>query len=243
MFGVDEALSGAATGHGALVVVLIAFALGLRHASDPDHLVAVSTLVAGTRGRATRAAARLGLAWGLGHGTTLLVFGIPMILLRSYLPPRVEALAESLIGVVIVLLAVRLLLRWRRGAFHVHAHEHDGSAHVHVHTHAHAKTHEHMHPVRTPAQAFGVGLVHGMAGSGGVAVLLVAAVSDRTLAVIALLVLVAGCVLSMTILSGLVGRVLGLAAARRRFTAAIPALASAAGVFGLWYAAVPLLSL
>ena len=112
-----------------------------------------------------------------------------------------------------------------------------------MHTHAHAKSHEHAHPVRTPAQAFGVGLVHGLAGSGGVAVLLVAAVSDRTLAVIALLVLVAGCVLSMTILSGLVGRVLGMTAARRRFTAAIPALASAACLFGLWYAAVALQSL
>src|SRR5919206_5222338 len=102
MVGLDEAISGLAAGHGALVVVLIAFALGLRHASDPDHLVAVSTLVAGTRERAARAAARLGLAWGLGHATTLLLFGVPMILLRSYLPPRVESLAEALIGVVIV---------------------------------------------------------------------------------------------------------------------------------------------
>jgi ABC-type nickel/cobalt efflux system permease component RcnA len=225
------------------VVVLVAFALGLRHASDPDHLVAVSTLVAGTRERAARAAARLGLAWGLGHATTLLLFGIPMILLRSYLPARVEALAESLIGIVIVLLAVRLLVRWRRGAFHVHAHEHDGSVHLHVHTHAHETTHEHTHPVRSPAQAFGIGLVHGMAGSGGVAVLLVAAISDRALALTALLVLVAGCALSMTILSGLVGRILGAATARRRFGAAIPALGSAACLFGLWYAAVAFQSL
>jgi len=116
-------------------------------------------------------------------------------------------------------------------------------AHVHVHTHAHSKTHEHAHKVRTPAQAFGVGLVHGMAGSGGVAVLLVAAISDRTLAVVALLVLVLGCTMSMTILSGLVGRVLGATAARRRFTTAIPALGSAACLFGLWYAAVALQSL
>jgi ABC-type nickel/cobalt efflux system permease component RcnA len=236
-------LSAGASGHGALVVVLIAFALGLRHASDPDHLVAVSTLVAGTRERAALAAARLGLAWGLGHATTLLLFGIPMILLRSYLPARVEALAESLIGIVIVLLAVRLLVRWRRGAFHMHAHEHDGSVHVHVHTHAHETTHEHAHPVRSPAQAFGIGLVHGMAGSGGVAVLLVAAISDRALALTALLVLVAGCALSMTILSGLVGRILGAATARRRFTAAIPALGSAACLFGIWYAAVAFQSL
>jgi ABC-type nickel/cobalt efflux system permease component RcnA len=166
-----------------------------------------------------------------------------MIVLRSYLPPRVEALAEALIGVVVFLLAVRLLVRWRRGAFHVHAHVHDGNAHVHVHTHAQAKTHEHTHSVRTPAQAFGIGLVHGLAGSGGVAVLLVAAIADRALAVVALLLLVSGCVLSMTVLSGLVGRLLGATAARRRFTAAIPALGASACVFGLWYAAIALQSL
>jgi hypothetical protein len=82
-----------------------------------------------------------------------------------------------------------------------------------------------------------------MAGSGGVALLLVAAISDRVLAVAALLVLVAGCALSMTLLSALVGRVLGAGAARRRFTAAIPALGAAALAFGLWYAAIALQSL
>jgi ABC-type nickel/cobalt efflux system permease component RcnA len=242
MTWIDETLSGAASGRGS-IVLLIAFALGLRHATDPDHLVAVSTLVAGTRERAVRAAARLGVAWGIGHGLTLLAFGIPMILLRSYLPASVQSLAETLIGVLIALLAVRLLVRWRRGAFHVHAHDHDGRPHVHVHTHAQSRAHEHPHGVRTPAQAFGLGLVHGMAGSAGVAVLVVAAVADRRLAVAALIVLVAGCAVSMTLLSALVGRVLGAARVRRRFTAAIPALGSAACLFGLWYAAVALQSM
>src|SRR5206468_5303223 len=115
MTGIDEAISKLATGHGAVVVVLVAFALGLRHASDPDHLVAVSTLVAGTRERAGRAAGKLGAAWGLGHATTLTLFGLPVILLRDFLPGVVESLAEALIGVIIVVLALRLLVRWRRG--------------------------------------------------------------------------------------------------------------------------------
>src|SRR5215467_9200117 len=107
----DDWLSAQASGHGALVVLLLAFALGLRHASDPDHLVAVSTLVADTRERAARAAARLGLAWGLGHAATLLAFGLPVLLFRSYLPHVVEQSAEAAIGAIIVVLAVRLLLR------------------------------------------------------------------------------------------------------------------------------------
>lgn len=236
MFGLDELLSGLAAGHGASVVVLVALVLGLRHATDPDHLVAVSTLVAGTQERATRAAGRLGAAWGTGHALTLLAFGLPVVLLRTYLPHAVEAGAEALIGAVIVLLAVRLLVRWRRGAFHAHAHQHAGSRHVHLHSHDGRAGHEHVHVVRSPAQAFSIGLLHGLAGSAGVAVLIVAAVPSRALAVAALLVLAAGSALSMTLLSAGFGHVLGASSARRSLTAAIPALGSAACAFGVWYA-------
>jgi len=235
MTSVDGFLSGHAAGHGALVVLLLAFALGLRHASDPDHLVAVSTLVADTRGRAARAAARLGAAWGLGHATTLLAFGLPVLLLRSFLPHAVEQSAEALIGLIIVVLAARLLLSWRRGAYHVHVHAHDGGPHVHVHSHARNSGHVHEHAVRTPAKAFGIGLVHGTAGSAGVAVLLIAAIPSTTLACIALVVLVLGCALSMALLSAAVGGALGAAKARRRLARAIPVLGSLALAFGAWY--------
>lgn len=237
MFGLDETLSGLAAGHGAALVLLIAFLLGLRHASDPDHLVAVSTLVAGTRQRPTRAAAVLGAAWGAGHAATLLAFGLPVLLVQAYLPQSVESGAETLIGVVIVVLAARLLWRWRRGAFHMHVHQHDGSRHMHVHSHAAESSHAHGHAVRTPTQAFSIGLLHGTAGSGGVAVLLVAAVPNRSLAVSALLVVVVGTALSMTMLSAGVGRLFAVGGARRAFASAIPALGSAGFMFGLWYAA------
>src|SRR5712692_8858200 len=243
MFGIDHSLSALASGHGAAVLVLIAFVLGLRHASDPDHLVAVSTLVAGTRERAGRAAAKLGAAWGAGHAVTLLAFGVPVLLLRAYLPAAVQSLAEALIGVIIIALALRLLVRWRRGAFHAHWHEHDGSRHTHVHSHLHAEDHAHVHRVRSPLQAFGIGLVHGAAGSGGVAVLIIAAVPSRALAVLALVVLVAGCTISMTVLSAVFGRVFTGAVARRRFARVIPSLGSAACLFGVWYAVAALSAL
>jgi ABC-type nickel/cobalt efflux system permease component RcnA len=235
MGGIDSFISGHAAGHGAIVVLLLAFALGLRHASDPDHLVAVSTLVADTRGRAARAAARLGAAWGLGHATTLLAFGLPVLLVRSYLPHLVEQSAEALIGMIIVVLSVRLLVRWRRGAYHVHLHAHDGHRHVHVHSHADERGHVHEHPVRTPAQAFAIGLVHGTAGSAGVAVLLIAAIPSTALACVALVVLVLGCALSMALMSAVVGGALNAATARRRLARAIPALGSLALAFGAWY--------
>jgi high-affinity nickel permease len=243
MGGIDSFIGGHASGHGALVVLLLAFALGLRHASDPDHLVAVSTLVADTRGRAARAAARLGAAWGLGHATTLLAFGLPVLLVRSYLPHVVEQSAEALIGVIIVVLSVRLLLRWRRGAYHVHLHAHDGHRHVHVHSHAMERAHVHEHVVRTPARAFAIGLVHGTAGSAGVAVLLIAAIPSTLLACVALLVLAAGCTLSMALMSAAVGGALNAATARRRLVRAIPALGSLALAFGAWYVVAALQAL
>lgn len=236
MFGVDEWISRLAVGHGGAVVVLVAFALGLRHASDPDHLVAVSTLVAGARDRAGRAAAVLGAAWGAGHATTLIAFGVPVLALRSYLPHAVESSAEAVVGAIIVALAVRLLVRWRRGAFHTHAHAHGGARHVHLHSHAAEPEHGHAHVARTPAQAFSIGLVHGTAGSGAIAVLIVAAVPDRAVATVALFVLAGGAALSMTLLSAAFGRLLSTGAARQLLGAAIPVLGSLACVFGVGYA-------
>jgi sulfite exporter TauE/SafE len=243
MSGLDTYISSHASGHGAIVVLLLAFALGLRHASDPDHLVAVSTLVADSRGRAARAAARLGTAWGLGHATTLLLFGLPVLLFRSYLPRVVEQSAEALIGVIIVALAVRLLVRWRRGAYHVHLHAHEGRPHVHAHSHAQEHGHRHSHPVRTPRQAYAIGLVHGTAGSAGVAVLLIAAISSTALACVALVILVVGCTISMTLLSAGVGGAFGAANSRRHLARAIPALGSVALAFGAWYLATALQAL
>jgi ABC-type nickel/cobalt efflux system permease component RcnA len=243
MFGVDEAISGLAAGHGAIVVLLIAFALGLRHASDPDHLVAVSTLVASGKERAGRSAGLLGAAWGAGHAVTLLLFGLPVIFVQTFLPAAVESLAEALIGVIIIALAARVLVRWRRGAFHAHRHEHDGNAHLHVHSHAREAAHAHAHSVRSPVQAFGIGLVHGLAGSAGVAILIVAAVPDRATAVAALLVMVVGTAISMSVISAAIGRAFTAAGARRVFNRGVPALAGAACLFGVWYSATALFAL
>jgi ABC-type nickel/cobalt efflux system permease component RcnA len=236
LFGLDEALKDLAVGHGPVAVLLIALALGLRHAADPDHLVAVSTLVAGRRDRAARNAAHLGAAWGAGHAVTLIGLGLPALVLRAYLPKALETTAEAAVGVIIVLLAVRMLVNWRRGRFHVHRHEHDGDLHSHVHSHAQDRDHSHVHPLRTPWQAFSIGLAHGTSGSGAVAVLIVAAVPNRTIGALALLVIALGSAMSMTMLSSVIGRLLTADIARRRLAAAVPTFAATALLFGGWYA-------
>jgi ABC-type nickel/cobalt efflux system permease component RcnA len=223
VFGLDDWIAGLSNGASVGVVLLVAALLGLRHATDPDHVAAVTTLVATGRERATRSAARLGAWWGVGHATTLVAFGIPILLAQRYLPERLQQSAETAVAAVIVFLALRLLVRWRHGYFDLHAHPHPER--------------EHRHAVRTPAGALAVGLVHGMGGSAGVGVLLLAAIPSETVAVVALVLLALFTAVSMTIVT--IG--FGYTLATRRVAAiagtAIPVVGALSLAFGLWYAA------
>src|SRR6478609_4628640 len=108
MLGLDHKIAASSQGASVWIVLAVAVLLGLRHATDPDHLAAVTTLVAGGRERAARRAGELGLAWGLGHATTLFIFGLPVLLLGAYLPQWLQRVAETAVGVVIVYLALRI---------------------------------------------------------------------------------------------------------------------------------------
>jgi cytochrome c biogenesis protein CcdA len=244
MGGIDEGIAGLGDGAGIVVGLIVALLLGLRHATDPDHLTAVSTLVASDPAGGVRRARRLGLAWGAGHAVTLVALGLPVVLIGSSLPDAVQTGAEVAIGVLIVALALRLLVRWRRGYFHVHEHRHGELVHKHPHAHegeplrSHSSQHAHDHPERlgrSPTAAFGIGLVHGVGGSGGAGILLVGAVSDGPEAAAALLVFAAATALSMALLSTLVGRALVRPPLWRRLDAAAPVMGATSLAFGLWY--------
>jgi ABC-type nickel/cobalt efflux system permease component RcnA len=228
MFGLDDRLAAYSDGATLTVVAIVAIVLGLRHATDPDHLAAVSTLVASARERAARRAAVLGLSWGLGHALTLFAFGLPIVLFEAYLPERVQQGAELTIGVVIVSLSVLLLVRWRRGAFHAHVHEHGDGAHIHVHSHERGERLR----TRSARSAFGIGLVHGLGGSAGVGVLLVATIESTASSVLALALLAAFTGVSMALLSTGFGAGLG----RLSMGRLAPALGLASLAFGVWYA-------
>jgi ABC-type nickel/cobalt efflux system permease component RcnA len=223
MFGLDDWIAGLSEGASIGVVLFVAVLLGLRHATDPDHIAAMTTLVASGRERVARSAASLGAWWGVGHGITLIVFGIPILLAERYLPERMQQGAETAVAALIVFLAVRLLVRWRHGYFDLHAHPHSDR--------------EHRHAVRTPLGALSVGLVHGMGGSAGVGILLLAAIPSETVAVASLLLLALFTAVSMTLVTvgfGLTLTARPVAAASSRV---IPALGALSLTFGVWYAA------
>jgi hypothetical protein len=210
MFGLDEAIASYSDGAGLALVALVAVLLGLRHATDPDHIAAVSTLVASRHD--ARPAALLGAAWGAGHALTLLAFGLPIVLFGAVLPDRVQQGAEAFVGAVIVALAVWLLVRWRHGALGGRS---DGG--------------------RTPLGAFAVGLAHGVGGSAGVGILIVAAVDSQLYAVVALGLLAAFTAVSMVVLSTGLGLGLATAPLGRSLQSAVPALGVGSLAFGAWY--------
>ncbi|MGH7588959.1 MAG: hypothetical protein ACRELU_10225 [Gemmatimonadota bacterium] len=231
------------------LALAIALLLGLRHATDPDHLTAVSTLVLSDE-RAAGRAGLLGLFWGFGHATTLFLFGLPLVLFHWGLPDGIHRAAEAAIGVLVAVLAVRLLLRWRRGVFHVHGHAHDGVWHAHPHAHEedHAPVarggtgpggHAHPHAEglgRSPVASYGIGLVHGVGGSAGTGVLMAAALPGRVEATVVLSVFALGTAISMAILSAAFGYGLAREGVARRLAVLVPPLGVLGVLFGVAYA-------
>jgi len=229
----DGWLGGPFDGAALPVALAIAVVLGLRHASDPDHLVAVTSLVA-AEDRGTRDAVKLGGWWGLGHAATLLATGLPLILLAAELPGWLERGAEAAVGVVIALLAARVCWKWARGGYRASSHRHPDGAHRHLHRGT--TGHEHDRP-RGPRQAFGIGLLHGLAGTGAVVLLLIAALPSRGEAALALAAFAPMSVVSMAALTGAWAWALTrpvVAPAYR--TVLIPALGVFGMTFGAWYA-------
>jgi high-affinity nickel permease len=233
---VDEWLTGLIDGAPLIVALGIAFVLGLRHASDPDHLVAVTSLVAADGGD-TRRATKLGAWWGLGHAGALLAIGIPLIVFKTELPASLESAAEKAIGVVILLLAVRVIFKWVRGDFRASAHAHAEGDHDRRRHLRREDRGEHRHTaVRSPAQAVAIGTLHGLAGTGAVVLLLIAALPTQLEAGLALALFAPMSIVSMAACTAAFAWVLTRPIVEPVYrTVLIPGLGLFGVMFGLWY--------
>ena len=240
----DAWFTGLFAGAPLLVALGIAFVLGLRHASDPDHLVAVTSLVAADDG-GTRSATRLGAWWGLGHAAILVALGVPLIAFKSALPTWLESGAEKAVGAAIILLALRVTWKWARGHYRAGRHAHPTAdalpkrkAHRHLRRGEVEDAHRH-HAARTPRQAFGLGLLHGLAGTGAVVVLLLAALPTRLEAALSLAVFAPMSVLSMAACTTAFAWILTRPLVEPVYRSVlIPALGLFGLAFGLWYVGV-----
>lgn len=158
-----------------LTLLGLGFLLGLRHAFEADHAAAVAALA--SQSASVRETVRQGVAWGIGHSLTLLVFCSVVYSLEAVVPERVAQGLEAAVGVMLIGLGLDVWRKLRRERFHVHFHEHDsGAAHIHFHAHRNEVDHArlvHRHPHRIPYRALLVGFMHGMAGSAALILLTV----------------------------------------------------------------------
>lgn len=150
-----------------LTLLGLGFLLGLRHAFEADHAAAVAALA--SRSTSVRETVRQGVAWGIGHSLTLLVFCSAVYSLETVVPERVAQGLEVTVGVMLIGLGLDVWRKLRLERFHFHLHEHDaGAAHAHLHAHRSNlgeinNVHQHLHGI--PYRALLVGFMHGMAGS------------------------------------------------------------------------------
>ena len=231
----DSLITGLFDGAPLLVALGIAFLLGLRHASDPDHLVAVTSLVAAEDGD-TRKAARLGAWWGIGHAGALVALGIPLIAFKTELPAWLESGAEKTIGVVILVLAARVIVKWARGDYRATAHAHD-DGHGRAAPPAQGRTGTGTSRCARPARRSRSACCTGWPGTGAIVVLLIAALPSRLEAGLALAVFAPMSIVSMAALTATFAWVLTRPIVEPVYrTVLIPALGAFGVVFGLWYA-------
>lgn len=175
--------------------------LGMRHALEPDHLTAVSTLVSGERSSVR--AAMLGASWGIGHTLSLVVVGAVLVVLRAEMPARVADIFELLVAIMLVALGVRaILIAVRQGPVGpTHTHHH---GHV-VHRHAGARPHVHVGTWTLARRPLIVGAVHGLAGSGALTALVLATLTSTVARITYMTLFGFGSTLGMAVLSGLLG--------------------------------------
>lgn len=180
-----------------LVALLLGFLLGIKHAFEADHLIAVTTMV--SEHKNAFKAALVGTFWGIGHTTTLFLIGLLVLIFKLTITEELSNVFESLVGVMLVVLGVRALTSVRE-TIHTHMHEHQGTTHAHLHLHkADIKT----HPLHK--RSFLVGALHGIAGSGAVMLLILSTIKSITAGIFYILLFGLGSVIGMTIMSFVVG--------------------------------------
>jgi ABC-type nickel/cobalt efflux system permease component RcnA len=232
-----------------LSIIALGFFLGMRHATDPDHVIAVTTII--SRERRLSKAAWIGAFWGIGHTLTIFVVGAAVILFGLVIPPRLGLSMELAVGAMLILLGlfnVRSFFRSvpgpAEGTTHSHHHAHGDYIHNHPHSHQ-PESHPHA-PEQTPLAKLDrammrltayrplrplmIGIVHGLAGSAAVALLVLATIRDARWAVCYLLVFGLGTIAGMMVITMSIASAFHLASGGQVFFRRI---ALASGVLSL----------
>ena len=228
-----------------LAVLSIGLVFGLKHATEVDHVVAISTIV--SRHQSVFRSAFVGALWGAGHTASLLIIGAIVLSLRIAIPERVSGWLE--LGVALMIIGLGISALWRalraNSEVHVHQHSHDGLSHTHVHFHEHESKHNprsrsvHSHTVSQIGwKPVLIGMMHGLAGSGALTLLVLAQISSPLLGFLYVATFGLGSIIGMLLMSGLIG--LPFAFTSGKLTPLHQGLQTLAALFsicfGIWYA-------
>jgi ABC-type nickel/cobalt efflux system permease component RcnA len=229
---------------GVFALLGLGLVFGLKHATEVDHVVAVSTIV--SEHRSVFRSALVGGLWGLGHTASLVVAGLVVLVLKVAIPNSVANWLEFGVALMIIALGVGALVRAsrQRSDVHMHQHSHDGNEHVHLHFHEPATAHS--SPVKTHSHAISqvgfkplvVGAIHGLAGSAALTLLVLTQIRSVVLGLLYLGVFGLGSTCGMLLMSGLIGMPFAYSARRlSRFSHGLQTIAGCFSIaFGLWYA-------
>ena len=230
--------------YGLLAALVLGFLLGLKHATDADHVVAVASIV--NESKNIWRGLWIGASWGVGHTVPLVILGIIVLLLKETVLDRYETIApifEFGVGIMLVLLGLQVYWNLRRNKLHAHEHNHDNDTHVHIHA-----THE---PESDPhtvsehgflsfggpifrAKSFFIGVIHGLAGSAAVMLALLPSISSFFNGLIYLLMFGVGTVISMSLITIILGVPFALSGSNQKLYSIVSAAAGAASIlFGL----------
>jgi len=228
------------------LLLAFSFAMGLRHALEPDHLAAVSTIVSDRK--SIWSSSLVGGLWGVGHTIALLIAGITVVFFHFEIGGTLASVLE--LGVGIMLLGLGAQTLWKvvnGGRVHTHIHVHGGVLHAHPHVHDKVEVHAHQEPSRThhgvklSTKPLLVGLVHGLAGSGALMLLILATIPTPSVAIAYILIFGIGSIGGMMAMSMLIGLPFHFAAGR--FLSLDKWLRSAAGLFSLAFGMIWVISL
>lgn len=178
------------------ILLGLGFILGLKHALDADHVVAVSTIVSQTKN--LKKSSLAGAIWGMGHTATLFLVGLVILVFKLAIPDKLALSFEFIVGVVLVVLGVDVLRKVIKGKVHLHEHQHGDNVHTHLHSHKESPSHNYIH------KSFVVGTIHGLAGSAALMLLVLTTVNSIFQGLLYILIFGIGSIVGMLIVSGII---------------------------------------
>lgn len=178
----------------------LGFLSGLRHAFDADHIAAVSTMASGKL--SIRKSSLPGIFWGFGHTISLLLAGLIVLLLKITIPEKFASFFEFIVAVMLIMLGLNVLLAVRKEKMHLHRHRHGKIEHIHLHSHKSTDCHKHSHAQLT--KSLMIGLVHGLAGSAALTLLVLAGINSTFLGLAYILLFGMGSMIGMALVSAVI---------------------------------------